>query len=144
MGLKLHFNPFTGTFDWVSTSTSGDGQVVSPEGSLSNTTEDPPRVLVYSSGNDAVRTASNLSIATAPAIGVIVRKPAVQVATVLYYGELDGYSGLTPGVDLFLGPAGTLIEAADLPTGPGQIIQKVGKALSTTTVLFFFHAPVLL
>jgi len=140
----LRFNPFTGTFDWVSISTAREGQVVSPEGELLNPTEDAPRVLVCSSGSGAVRTAGNGSIATAPAMGVVVRKPAVQAATVLFYGELDGFSGLTPNADLFLGAAGILIESASLPTGTGSIVQKVGKALSETTVLFCFDPPVIL
>lgn len=144
MTQELRFNPFTGTFDWVNTSTARDGQVVSAEGELLNPTEDVPRVLVCSYGAGAVHTASNISIETAPAVGVVVRKPAVQSATVLFYGELDGFTGLTPNADLFLGAAGTIIEASSLPTGTGGIVQKVGKALSTTTILFSFNAPVIL
>lgn len=144
MGLALRFNPFTSTFDWVNASTSGDGQVVSPEGAISNPTFDFPRTLVYSSGAGAMSTADNGGVLTAPAVAVVVRKPAVAVATVLYYGELDGFSGLTPNADLFLGPAGTIIEAAGLPTAAGSVVQKVGKALAADTVLFFFHPPIVL
>lgn len=144
MGLSLRFNPFTGTFDWVNVATGGDGQVVSPEGELDNPTFDFPRTLIYSSGVGEVRTADYTSISSAPAIGVIVRKPAVSKATVLFYGELDGFSGLTAGADLFLGPAGTLVGVAGLPTTPGYVVQKVGRALTATTVLFFFHPPILL
>lgn len=172
MGQELKFNPFTGTFDWLATNVTSSSQVMSADGELLNPTEDPIHALVYSEdsnvvrtlsgstvrttgtsvvyvtalteGRAVVRTASNSGIATAPAIGVIVRKPSSQTATVLYLGTLNGYSELTPNADLFLGAAGTLIERADLPITPGSVVQRVGKALSATTVLFTFDPPSIL
>lgn len=144
MQTSFRFNPFTGTFDLVNNPSGGDGQVVSARGSILNPTYDLVRTLVYPSGPDSMSTADYSSLATAPARGVILEKPAVGVATVLYYGQLDGFAGFTPGADVFLGPSGTIITAAGLPTATGSIVQKVGSVIAADTILFFFHPPVVL
>ena len=93
--------------------------------------------LVYFSGVLEARTADNTSIVTAPARGIVLAKTAVAVGTILFVGEVGGFSGLTPGHDVFLGVGGGLIQAASLPVLPGYIIQKVGSAVATDRILFF-------
>lgn len=100
--------------------------------------------LVYISGDKTADIADNSSTATAPARGVIIAKPTAIRATLLFSGKVDGYSGLTPKEMLFLGSSGGLITDSSLPTNPGEVVQKVGVAVSPTTVLFFPHQLVVL
>ena len=113
------------------------GKLTSRVDQFSTPDWDPVGTLVYFSGTDEAKAADNSSISTAPARGVIIAKTAVSLATVLYVGEVDGFAGLTPGVDVFLGTSGGLIEAAGLPTTPGTIVQKVGSTLAADRILFF-------
>lgn len=97
----------------------------------------PVGALVYFSGNLEARTASNASVLTAPARGVVLSKGAVAVGTILFVGEMLGFSGLTPGQDIFLGTGGSIIHAGSLPVNPGEVIQKVGSAVAPDRILFF-------
>lgn len=64
-------------------------------------------------------------------------------ATVFQNGENTGLSGLTPGTLMFLATtAGTATATA--PSSVGHIIQPVGYALSTTSILFEFDAPIVI
>lgn len=91
--------------------------------------------LVYVSGVDAMDAADNSSTATAPVKGIVIDKPTATTATVQYMGHVSGFAGLTAGADLFLGTSGGYVLAGGLPTAPGSVVQKIGKALDPTTIL---------
>lgn len=116
---------------------SGTGEYVVPPASVVGQ-------LVYISGGKIADLADNGSVATAPARGIIIAKPAAAVATLLFSGQFDGYVGLTPSEQLFLGSAGGFVTVAGLPTNPGEVVQKVGVVVSSTTILFFPHQLVIL
>jgi hypothetical protein len=120
------------------------GVLRSPDDAYSVPDLSPVGTLVYFSGTNEVRAADNSDISTAPCKGIILAKGAVAVATVLYAGEMDGFSGLTPGQDVFLGTSGALIQSGSLPSAPGSIIQKVGSATSPTKILFFPNQVIIL
>lgn len=123
---------------------TSSGRLVSSIDQYSTPDSAPVGALVYFSGTNEARTADNGSISTAPADGIVLAKSAPGVATVLYEGEASGFSGLVPGQDVFLGISGGLVQAAGLPTSPGTIIQKVGRAIGAGTIFFHPHLPVVL
>lgn len=89
--------------------------------------------------------AAPLAGAAAPALAValeVVADPgedgcSVFIKAALPGSKVAGYSGLTPGAVLYLSNAapGGMVELA--PDTADETIQKVGIALSATTVLFF-------
>lgn len=93
------------------------------------------RDLVYVTGASTADRADNGAASTNPAKGVVVAKPTTTSAEVVFYGVVGGYAGLTSGALQFLGTTGGIIESS-LPTTPGEVIQKVGLAINTTTLLF--------
>jgi hypothetical protein len=65
-------------------------------------------------------------------VGIITRKRSDAVAVVQTAGQVVlGLSGLSPGVDYFLGPAGTLVPP---PLDAVQFVQRVGTATSATSL----------
>lgn len=100
--------------------------------------------VVYFEGSSVIREAANGGIATAPARGVIIAQTAVAVATVLYSGPASVFAGLSPGAEYFLGPAGDVVQSAGLPSLAGTVVQRLGRALDSTTLLFFPSQPVVL
>lgn len=111
-------------------------QLISPPGFYAVSAGVAVRDLVYISGDNAMEAADNSSIATAPVKGIVVAKPTSTTATVLYFGKVDGFAGLSAGQDLFLGTSGGYVTAGSLPTTPGSIIQKIGSAIDSDTILF--------
>lgn len=73
---------------------------------------------------------------TRPAHGfVLAAVTSGQTATVYQQGENTGLTSLTPGTPMFLGTtAGAATATA--PSASGQIVQELGFALSTTSILF--------
>ena len=117
-------------------------QVVSEQDEYSNPEFLTPGAIVRLSGADEIRRADNGSIATAPARAVLISQSAVAVATILYEGEAAVFSGLVPGAEYFLGPAGNVIQSSGLPTTAGSVIQRLGTAKNSTTLLFSPSQPV--
>jgi len=107
---------------------SDSGQFTVPSGSAVGE-------LVYSSGSFGAAQADNSGVGTAPAMGLIVSKPTAVTGTIAFFGRVGGFSALTPGANLFLGVGGSIIEAGNLPTAPGSVVQKIGEALDATTIL---------
>lgn len=67
-----------------------------------------------------------------------------QPATVYFEGMITGLTSLTPGDTMFLS-AGTAGEAADSPpSDPGDIVQEIGAAVSTTEISFEPGQPITL
>ena len=119
------------------------GQLTSLPGEYSDPDNNAVGTLVYMSGDKEVRAASNSSILTAPAAGIILEKLTPTTATILYAGEANFYAGLTPG-DVFLGASGNLIQSGSLPSASGSVLQKVGKVKAPDTIVFFPNQVIIL
>lgn len=144
MAIQYVFNPFTGTFDAVDTASSSARNITSDSGEFAVDAGVNPNELVYASGSLAAAVADNASLATAPAIGLVLDKPTTTTATILFAGKISTFSGLTVGADYFIGTSGSIITAGSLPTASGSVIQKIGVAVSSTTLLLNIQLPVVL
>jgi len=100
--------------------------------------------LVHITGDKTASIADSSGIATAPADALILAKPAAVTATLLFAGKAGVLSGLTPGDAYFLGPSGSVVKSAALPTTAGSVVQHVGYAADADTLVFFPHQPVVL
>lgn len=85
---------------------------------------------VNSDGNYVLADASD---STKPAIG-FVKVVDSEEGEIVIFGPLDGFSNLTPGAVYYLSTTDGEITATP-PSGSGNIRQKVGRALSATTLL---------
>ena len=99
--------------------------------------------LVYITGGMTADKADNTSVATAPVAGIVVEKPTDTTATLVFFGIVSGFTGLTPGAQVFLGEEGGII-TPPLPETPGTVIQKIGQAISATTLLLDPDTPIVL
>lgn len=81
---------------------------------------------------DTVALASSAAASTSPAIGYIISKPTTTTCYITWVGELGGFSGLSIGVQYYLGTAGGITVTA--PTTSGTVVQRVGIARNTTTM----------
>jgi len=80
-----------------------------------------------------VARADNGSIATSPAIGVVVAIPGAGVATVIFIGEV-AIAGLVAGSVYWLGATGALVTPG--PIGPaGTVVQILGIAKDPGTLI---------
>ena len=94
------------------------------------------RDAVYLSGADAVAKADADGSGTQPLIGFVSSKPTATTCIVKYSGELGGFTGLTTGVNYYLSETpGEITTTA--PSSSGSIVQKVGFARNTTTLVIF-------
>lgn len=91
--------------------------------------------LAYFYDANAVQEADNSDFTT-QAVVVVIGKPTSTTATVAYNGRVSAFFGLVPGSMYFLGVNGALIAEGDLPTGSGSIIQQIGVAANSTTLIF--------
>jgi hypothetical protein len=92
--------------------------------------------IVYLSAADAIDKADATTIATMPAIGFVASKPTPITATLRYYGELTGFVGLTPGQTYFVDILpGQIVVEAGAPSAPGNVVQKIGFARNSTTMV---------
>jgi hypothetical protein len=92
------------------------------------------RDTVYLTGSLAVDQADASVIATVPVIGFVKTKPTATTCTLQYYGELSGFTGLTPAAKYYLSlTAGGITTTA--PSASGEIVQQVGIAISSTILL---------
>lgn len=101
------------------------------------------RDVVYLTGDLTVDKADNSAIATTPIVGIVIDKPTNTTATLVFFGIVTGFTGLTPGTDVFLGTNGGII-VPPLPTTSGTVIQKIGQVVSSTTLLLDPDTPVVL
>jgi len=98
----------------------------------------PPTVAildaVYIVSPGTVDKASAVSIATAPALGLVVSKPSPTTAIVRISGEVPGFGGLLTGSTYFLGiiPGDILSPPID---APGHVAQVLGVAANPTTLV---------
>lgn len=99
----------------------------------------PPGVavldFVYISGANTVDRANATSIATAPAIGIVLAKPTgITAQVMLGSGEITGFVGLVPGSLYFLDTVDGSISIA-APAAAGNIVQRLGRAINATTLV---------
>lgn len=90
---------------------------------------------VYISAADTVDKANATSVAKAPCIGVVIEKPTGTTARVMFgAAQVDGFAGLNPGNLYYLTIVdGTISDVS--PAAPGNVVQKVGRAINPTTLL---------
>lgn len=65
---------------------------------------------------------------------------------VTYYttGLIDGFVGLTPGTDYFMSAATSGAVTATAPTTAGNVVQRIGVAVSSTAISFSPATPITL
>lgn len=91
---------------------------------------------VYLSGAGAVDKADSDDASKQPLIGIVTAKPTATTCVVTNYGEANVFVGLVVGATYYLGTVpGTITTAA--PSTPGNIVQRIGFAKSTTTLVVF-------
>lgn len=111
------------------TQIEGDGVYACPSGVA-------VRDVVYLTGPDAVDLADADDPLKQPVIGLVRAKPTTTTAEVLYYGDLGGFTGLSPGSTYFLSTTPGQVALAP-PEDPGSISQKIGFARDATTLVVF-------
>lgn len=111
----------------------GGSAIVSPAGAWTVDAGVAVGELVYVSGAFTADEADNTSLATGPAIGVVVAKPSAVTATIGYRGQISVFGGLVPGAIYYLGTAGGLTTSA--PATVGNVIQRIGVAADATTMI---------
>lgn len=116
---------------------SNTGEFVVPSGAA-------VRDLVFISGSLAATLADNSSIATGPVVALILDKPTATTATLAFAGKIGGFSGLTPGDELFVGSAGGIVTPGSLPNSEGNYMQRIGVALNATSILLSPGEPIIL
>lgn len=93
---------------------------------------------VYISGSNSVDKADANDVSTFPVIGFVSQKPTTTQATtqaiLRYFGELDVFSGLSPGVTYYLSETPGQISSV-APTAGGSVVQRVGFPRSATTLV---------
>lgn len=93
--------------------------------------------LVYATNvATSVDQANATSLATAPALGFVVSKPIATNCVIAYGGEVSGFVGLVPGASYYIDTVNGGITNIP-PSGAGNIIQRVGTAISTTVLVVF-------
>jgi len=93
------------------------------------------RDIVYSTGALTADKADNTSTSTIPAIGIVISKTDSTTAVVMFTGYvIGGFTGLTAGAEQFLSTEGAITETP--PSTVGYILQRIGVAIDTDTLLF--------
>ena len=141
MAVKYVFNPFTGTLDAVVTAVNS---LESDSGEFTVAAGVAAGDLLYSSGSLTAALADNGAVSTAPAIGFVLTKDTTTTATVSFAGTVALFLGLIVGDTYFMGTSGGIVNSSSLPTATGSVIQKIGVAVSATTILLNIQAPVVL
>jgi hypothetical protein len=102
---------------------------------------------VYDTGTaNTAGLADNGAISTAPAFGMVSNVVGT-TATLVYRGEVTGFSSLTVGAPYYLGTAGNITATALDPVanaGSGKVLQKIGFAKSATVLIFDPNTPIVL
>lgn len=88
---------------------------------------------VYMQSDGTLNRANATSSATMPAIGLVESKPTGTSCVVRQFGTLTGYSGLTQGDTVFVAATDGQVTTT-APTASGNVVQKLGKAATTTSV----------
>lgn len=92
------------------------------------------RDAVYQYGAGAVRQADADALATMPVCGIIKSKPTSTTCIVVMSGIITGFTGLTADAPYFASNTPGQITAS-APSGSGDLVQSVGRSLSSTELL---------
>jgi hypothetical protein len=84
--------------------------------------------------DDTVDRANATSFATAPIVGFVISKPTATTCMVAYAGEVPGFVGLLAGEQYYLDIVNGAITLV-VPSSPGNIVQRVGTARNSTTLV---------
>lgn len=100
-------------------------------------------VNVYNDGGTAKVRKADASSATAPANGFVLSAVVSGADATVYFGGLNSaVTGVTPGQHFLSTTPGASNHVA--PSGSGQIVQRVGFAVSANTINFTPQDPILL
>lgn len=103
------------------------------------------RNLIYIKANGNCARADSTAEGKEAVAFVLAAVASGAAATFSMIGSLiPGFTGLTPGAPYYLGTAGAIVNLAGAPTTAGNVLMKVGTAISTTTLLFAPEAPITL
>ncbi len=104
------------------------------EGSWTCTVAEQVGDVVFEAAANFARQANASSSATMPVIGAIIQKPTATTCVIARSGEVALYAGLVVGDEYFVSTvAGQLTNT--LPVGSGQVVQYVGYARNTSTIV---------
>jgi hypothetical protein len=92
---------------------------------------------VQITGADAVDEADASVPADRPVIGFVQAKPTATTCILHYYGDLGVFSGLTVGATYYLSDTTPGAITTTAPTTVGSIVQEVGFARNSTTLVVF-------
>lgn len=124
---RFRFNPLTSEFDLVEKIENSTGVAQEFDVDAGSVVGDIVKESLTIDNKAEVAT-NNTS--TNRAIGVIIEKVTLTTAIVKTLGQVDGYSGLTKGLEVFLSPTGTFTST---PPTTGYV-QIMGFAISATQV----------
>lgn len=124
---KFRFNPLTGEFDLVEPKDDAFG--ISLEFDTDASTAIGDIVKESLTVDNKVETSID-NTSDNRAIGVVIDKPSITTALVKVLGQVDGFSGLTKGREIFLHTTGGITSVPPL-TG---YVQLMGYATSATEI----------
>lgn len=84
--------------------------------------------------DDTVDRANATSFATAPILGFVISKPSAITCMVAYAGEVTGFVGLLAGEQYYIDVVNGMITVI-VPSNPGNIVQRIGTARNSTTLV---------
>ena len=131
-GATVVDNPTTSSTD-VTITGSGSGTI---QGDYTQVACAPLNT-VYFDGAGAVNKAQADNIATMPAAGIVTAVVG-PIATVVHYGRVGGFVGLTPGATYYVGKDFAGQYTATAPVAPGEFVQEIGVAISATDMMVMF------
>jgi len=128
--LKIVFNPFTSTFDYIQS--ADDGLV------LSNIPCEAAAMVadvVRMSGGIAVRALADTSL-NGNAIGIIENKCTPTTADIRVLGKSGSiFTGLTENIDYYLSDIIPGALTTTVPTASGSVVLRIGQAFSATELI---------
>lgn len=105
----------------------------------------PALVNVWNDGGTAKVRKADATSEGKEANGFILASVAENAAATVYFAdEITGLTGLTPGARLFLSAATPGAPTATAPSGSGNVVQCIGVAVSTTSIMFQPVSPITL
>jgi hypothetical protein len=96
---------------------------------------------VYIWGTNEVRRAQADSSSSGPVIGFVASKPSSTTCRVITSGPISGFVGLTAGAKYYLSHTTAGAITATPTATVGQVVQKVGIAMNSTTLFIQIDVP---
>lgn len=102
-------------------------------------------VNIYNDAGTPKARKANAVDANKPACGFVLAGVTSPSNAVVYTdGLITGLSALVPGTRRYLSESTPGLTTATPPTGAGQVVAGVGRAVTATTMMFFPDTPILL